>query len=189
MNRRAAFERLRAEAEPAGGLLAVPFPRLSPAGRALVLRWRNEETVRRFMYDDSPVTADGHERFCAGLATDPRNLYWLVRAGEAPAGVFYLNRLDLRHGHGWLGVYKSPDPDAPVPGRDLLRAGFALAFGRLGLRTLKLEVFAANGRAVRFYEANGFRREGLLRAHALLDGAPADVLIFGILAKEADADA
>lgn len=58
------------------------------------------------------------------------------------------------------------------------------AFKDLNLRRVYLHVFANNIPAIRIYEKNGFKSEGLLRQAAYVDGAYMDVMVMGILRDE-----
>jgi RimJ/RimL family protein N-acetyltransferase len=52
------------------------------------------------------------------------------------------------------------------------------------LYRIYLHVFASNQAAIRTYEKAGFRREGLLRQHAHVDGKYVDVIVMGVLRDE-----
>ncbi len=69
-------------------------------------------------------------------------------------------------------------------GADAVRRLLVHAFADLRLRRVCLHVFADNAAALALYESTGFRREGLLRAGAFIDGEPVDVVVMGILAEE-----
>jgi RimJ/RimL family protein N-acetyltransferase len=58
------------------------------------------------------------------------------------------------------------------------------AFRDLNLHRVVLHVFSSNAAAIRVYEKAGFRREGVLRKAAHIDGEYVDVLIMGILRDE-----
>ena len=64
--------------------------------------------------------------------------------------------------------------------RQLVRFGFR----ELNLHRVYLNVFAHNASAIRAYEKAGFRREGVLREAAHIDGRYVDVVVMGILRSE-----
>lgn len=64
--------------------------------------------------------------------------------------------------------------------RQLLRFGFR----ELNLHRVYLNVFAHNAAAIRAYEKAGFRKEGLLKEAAHIEGKYVDVVAMGILRSE-----
>ena len=72
------------------------------------------------------------------------------------------------HGHGTDAV------------RQLARFGFR----ELNLHRIYLNVFSHNTAAIRAYEKAGFRREGVLREAAHIDGSYVDIAVMGILRNE-----
>jgi RimJ/RimL family protein N-acetyltransferase len=60
--------------------------------------------------------------------------------------------------------------------RQLVRYGF----DELDLHRIYLHVFATNDPAIHLYERFGFRREGVLREAALIEGAWTDVLVMAL---------
>ncbi|MNP74955.1 hypothetical protein D3C76_1719150 [compost metagenome] len=59
-----------------------------------------------------------------------------------------------------------------------------LAFEELGLRRLCTETFEHRVLHIETLEASGFRYEGCLREHVLIDGRPTDSMVHGLLALE-----
>ncbi|AFZ68627.1 GNAT family N-acetyltransferase [Deinococcus peraridilitoris] len=61
-------------------------------------------------------------------------------------------------------------------------------FHHLGLTRVTAQVHRPNVRSLALMRRLGFREEGLLRRHALYQGGVCDVVIFGLLQNEFDAD-
>lgn len=159
-----------------GGMTLCNFHSLAGREAAMVLRWRNSAGVRRWMYSDAKITPAEHAAFRRRLKEDASNGYWLVKGpGRRWAGVVYLNRIDQAAGRAWLGIYTNPESDAPGKGPALMEALERLAFRKLGLKRLRLEVFATNLRAVSFYRSRGFRAVRLVRGRVNRRGEPVDV--------------
>lgn len=172
--------------EQAAGCTLIPFPVLDSEQRALVLRWRNNPEVSRWMFQDRQIQLEEHQRFAEGLRTDRRNAYWLsCDAAGSPRGVLSLTRIDPEHQTAYLGIYANPEQPVPGTGKALMRALHHMAFVNMHLHTLKLEVFAGNTKAIHLYESIGYQREGLLREYIKIDSGRSDVVIMGILAMEA----
>ncbi|HPX97256.1 MAG TPA: GNAT family protein, partial [Thermotogota bacterium] len=58
------------------------------------------------------------------------------------------------------------------------------AFTELNMNKLKLFVFSFNKRAMRSYEKNGFKVEGVLRQEIFRDGQYHDEIVMGLLVSE-----
>ena len=69
-------------------------------------------------------------------------------------------------------------------GRDAIRTALTHAFTTLGLELVELWTLAGNERAVRAYQACGFRIDGRLRGRSLKDGERHDHLVMSITSEE-----
>ena len=58
------------------------------------------------------------------------------------------------------------------------------AFCRLGLHRVFADADPRNAPSIRALERQGFRREGLLRHHHLVQGEPQDAVVYGLLQSE-----
>jgi RimJ/RimL family protein N-acetyltransferase len=65
-----------------------------------------------------------------------------------------------------------------------LPALIEFAFGQLGLQRLFADVDPRNAPSIRALERLGFRREGVLREHYLVQGEPQDAVVYGLLRRE-----
>jgi RimJ/RimL family protein N-acetyltransferase len=59
-----------------------------------------------------------------------------------------------------------------------------MAFCDLGLRRLTTETYSTRLHHLPVLEMSGFRREGVLRAHVMIDGQPSDAILHGCLAVD-----
>lgn len=78
--------------------------------------------------------------------------------------------------------------EAAARGRGLglaaVNALVAFGFNDLNLHRIALHVFATNSRAIKTYQAAGFRHEGTLRDAAFIDGRFVDVRVMAILERD-----
>jgi len=60
------------------------------------------------------------------------------------------------------------------------------AFIDLNLNRISVQVFSTNVRALYVYEKTGFKKEGILRQAAFIDGQYIDIIVLGLLKAEYD---
>lgn len=168
-----------------GGYTLIPFPVLTPAQAEMVLRWRNTDTVRMWMFHRECIGTQDHLAYLEHLRGAPHAAYWMVVLPDGnPLGVVSLTRIDTENSNAYVGVYARPDQPVPGAGTLLMRCLHEVAFGAMGLHTLKLEVLASNLRAIGLYTKLGYCREGVLRQFLSLDGKREDVVVMGLIAGE-----
>ena len=165
------------------GYSLMNFAGLAARERALVLKWRNDGQIRKWMYSGRAITAAEHGKFVRGLKKDAKNYYWLVTSRrDGHIGVIYLNKVDLQNKNAYLGIYANPDSEVKGRGSILMKCVLAAAFDKLRLHTVKLEVLEHNARALGFYKKSGFTEEGRLKEFVLKNGRRYDVIVMGIRA-------
>jgi RimJ/RimL family protein N-acetyltransferase len=131
-------------------------------------------------------------KFLRGLidsaSRDPGALYMAIDLEERLVGYTFMDQIDWGHRHAIETGILVHDPR--YWGTGLGRAAFGRllmhAFDDLQLHRASLGVLKENLRAVRSYEALGFRKEGLRRDGLLLDGGWVDTIMMGVLAPELD---
>ena len=130
----------------------VEFKSLDISQKEMVLSWRNDESVRMWMYNQDVITWDKHLSFIEGLKEDTSKRYFLVREDERDIGVIDLCQITKESAHG--GLYQNPALKGF--GRVLLGEMIAFSFVKLGVEKLYLEAFEENKRALKLYEKMGF---------------------------------
>ena len=81
------------------------------------------------------------------------------------------------------GFYVAPGSPGGT-GRRLGQVLLRTLFDDMGAHRLHAQVLSSNERSLRFHEALGFTREGLLRAHHHDGSSYQDVVCFGLLHHE-----
>jgi UDP-4-amino-4,6-dideoxy-N-acetyl-beta-L-altrosamine N-acetyltransferase len=74
--------------------------------KELVWKWRNHDSIRRWMYNTSPFSLEHHLEFLENLEKNPTN-YFLVRRENIPIGVFSVKEMEDYCVD--LGLYISPE--------------------------------------------------------------------------------
>lgn len=152
--------------------------RARPADAADFTRLMGEpEVYRNLMQLPMPIEELWRQRL-QGLSEPERLDLPLVAELDGrvvgSAGLHPAAQLRRRHA-AVLGISVEPAAQGRGVGRALMQGLCDYADGWAQLLRIELTVFTDNARAIRLYEAFGFRHEGTHRAYALRDGVYADV--------------
>ncbi|MEV6414659.1 GNAT family N-acetyltransferase [Kribbella sp. NPDC051718] len=176
-----------------------PQPTLTD-GELTLRPWRDEDIdVAHGLADDEMVRwfsetpsrsglVEAVERWREQHADDRSVVNFVIElAGESgPVGTVEVRRLSPGVGGVSWTTYK------PYRGRRVAQRAVRLlvvyAFGELGLDRLQVEVDPENRASARIAIRSGFRREGLLRGGAVLQGERRDVAVYGLRQDDPRAD-
>lgn len=140
---------------------SINFINLTDTEKEMVRNWRNNESIRKWMYTKHLISKKEHSDFIERLRDEERNFYWLLKDDQGEyIGVVDLKKENWRDKHAYLGIYKNPDCKVSGAGALLMACLKKLAFDVANLQVLKLEVSNNNDRAIRFYKRMGFLEEG-----------------------------
>jgi UDP-4-amino-4,6-dideoxy-N-acetyl-beta-L-altrosamine N-acetyltransferase len=168
-----------------GKVTVKNFIHLTQKEKETVRRWRNCRYVRDWMHAEHIISETEHLKFIENLKKDGKNFYWLVKHKTGRyLGVIYLQRVDFQYGNAYLGIYKNPFSKQFGIGTLLMDCLMKIAFNRLKLHTLKLEVIKDNRKAIHLYRKIGFKNEGRLKEMIFRDNKWLDVLIMGLIYKK-----
>ncbi|WP_281187039.1 GNAT family N-acetyltransferase [Micromonospora sediminicola] len=117
--------------------------------------------------------------------TDEAACFSVVRLSDGElAGEALLWGIDSHNRSGHLGLSLRPRLRGARLGEDATRLLCHYGFRTLGLHRLQMETLVDNSAMIRIANQVGFRREGIRRQAAWVDGTFADELTFGLLASE-----
>ncbi len=176
---------------------AIDFCNLSSSEAMRVLTYRNHPFVRERMYGNNTISTQTHYNFLQSLHNDEHSRYFLVQDSIAmqttsdtqtyDIGVISFSRINLKHRHAYLGIYKNPllkPTKGKRYGHYLMQMIQHIAFCHYNLYMLYLEVVATNTSAIRFYEKEGFHMLGVLqnafRIYEHNNETFHDVLLYGM---------
>jgi len=163
---------------------AIHFTHTDQRVKEMILKWRNDETVRLNMFNDEIISREEHSRFIENLLEDTHNSYWIVKKDSNWIGVVSINRFDILNQHAYLGIYVNPELQGQGFGKRLIDLLTNKIFKEARLHSLKLEVIVNNIPAINLYKKAGFKEEGRLREFVLKEKKWHDVLIMGVTKNE-----
>lgn len=149
-----------------------------------ILDWRNQESIRKVMYNSGIILLDEHvqwfERLQKSEAAQSKIFYY----DHVPYGVLNINQIDQINNKCEWGFYIGDNNAPKGMGTILGFTSLNYIFDELSIRKVTAEVLSMNGKSATFHRKLGFTQEGLLRKHIIKDGNYLDVLLYGIFKEE-----
>jgi UDP-4-amino-4,6-dideoxy-N-acetyl-beta-L-altrosamine N-acetyltransferase len=158
---------------------------LDNAAQLLALDIRNEEYIRRWMFNEDIIEPSEHFAWIERLKNDPSQLYFAIMDDNAcPCGAVNLKKIDLWCKTAELGFYKSQRVDEKGLMAKSLSALLDYSFDTIGLDRVYSEVFEGNVKSLNIHKKLLFTEEGFMRSHIIKGGARIGVHLFGLLKDE-----
>lgn len=140
--------------------------------------WRREWDGRKYHTREHLTAAAAHRQ------SEPGKYEWSVEHGGHCVGHAGLHvNADQHRATYSVGIFDAGLRGRGL-GREITRLVLDWAFGTLGAHRVQLEVLSGNDRAIRCYQACGFRQEGVLREAELYPDGWRDFILMGILRAE-----
>ena len=133
----------------------VNFIDLSISDKKLILKWRNDPNVCKWMFSKNEITLHQHMEYIEFLNAKSDRAYFLVSKGEESIGVVGFTSIDTLHKTAKLGIYANPQLRGV--GDLLMKAILNYGFGELELKRVISEVYTENKAAVKLYGRCGFK--------------------------------
>ncbi len=164
---------------------------LTDGDTADIVRWRNQEFVRRrFLYQE-PFTSEGHRSWIKNMIETGKAVQFIIREKETDAkiGSVYLRDIDRRNLKAEFGIFIGEEDKLGCGyGREAAELITDYGFSVLGLNKIFLRVLAENERARKSYQRAGFTEEGLFKQDCVLNGKKQDLVFMAKFAGEKRAE-
>jgi UDP-4-amino-4,6-dideoxy-N-acetyl-beta-L-altrosamine N-acetyltransferase len=147
----------------------------------LVLRWRTQPEVTRYMVTDVKNDLNEQKKWFERVFKSPDFHYWLISHNDRLVGLANIASLSATHKRCSLGYYIG-ESDYRQMGAFFLPYLYNHVFGSMGLHKLYGEVLDGNP-IVKIHELHGYRRVGTLRDHVFKYGKFHDLHIVELLAE------
>lgn len=150
-----------------------------------ILNWRNQEEIRKWMYNSAVIPEDEHKAWYDAMLQDESKQWLILEWNDEPQAVVYFYDISYMSRVSDWGFY--PTPQA-MQGVSALIEYVALkyAFSGLGLRRLQCEVLSENSGVINLHKKSGFVVEGIRRAARLTVRGVEDVYMLAMLKEEWD---
>ena len=132
----------------------INFTSLSGEQKLMVLKWRNDERIAKFMKNKSVGKAE-HFAFLERLKSIQDKIYFLVKDKAMGDFIGVVSFIDITKRSCEFGVYKNPELKGV--GKKLLDLIKEYAFFTLKVGLLKAKAYNNNEKALTLYENFGFK--------------------------------
>ena len=153
-------------------------------------RWCNDPEVMYYA-DDNPephkTEADVEEQYRRETEewSDSMRRFTVEAIGGDPIGTIMYRALRRDTRSAWMGITIGEKSFwGRGCGTEAIRLFLKYLFKEMKLHKVAITVSDFNKRAIRAYEKNGFRHDGVLRHNACINGAFVDHLVMSILEDE-----
>ncbi len=136
------------------GLELKNFTILDEKERIQILEMRNREDIRLWMTNPSIISIETHSSFIESLKTRDDALYFAVLLEDRIIGAVYLS--EISKNCAFIGIYKESSCTLKGVAVKMVRSLIQIAFEKLNLNSLNLEVKAENKRAIALYQKCDF---------------------------------
>ena len=160
---------------------------LMDADLPVLFRWINEPDQVHWNAAYHPVSETDHRQWFDSVRRRNDISIFAIRtlSDKRLIGSCQLHHIDPVHRSAELQIrIGDQDERGRGLGTDAVTQLLRFGFDDLNLHRVYLHVFANNAAAIRAYEKAGFRREGVLKEAAHIDGRYVDVVAMGILRGE-----
>jgi len=133
----------------------VNFIELSLEEKKRVLEWRNQPSIRQWMFNQEEISLTSHLNYIDSLPLKNDRSYFLVKQNTHEIGVIDFTNIDYKHKKTEFGIYSNPALKGV--GKLLMEAIIDYAFNTLKVITLISEVFEDNIPAIKLYNRYLFK--------------------------------
>ncbi|TLT01792.1 UDP-4-amino-4,6-dideoxy-N-acetyl-beta-L-altrosamine N-acetyltransferase [Aliarcobacter cibarius] len=130
----------------------INFTELNLSEVKMVLKWRNNPDVRKWMYNQDEILLENHLAFIKSLKSKKDKLYFLVKKNNEYIGVIDFN--NIKDQSLIMGIYTNPSIKGF--GKILLENIINYSFDVLKVKKIFSEVFSENTKAYELYKKYNF---------------------------------
>ena len=130
------------------------FIQLTDKEKIMILKWRNYNVIRQWMYDTNIISLENHFNFIKSLEKDKTKKYFLVLNDNEYIGVINFTNIDYDKRKSDFGIYANPN--IKKAGKVLMEIICNYGFVKLKMKKLNAEVFNDNIKAIHLYNRFNF---------------------------------
>ncbi len=160
----------------------IQFTKLHEKHLEMVLRWRMQPEVSRYMLTDISGSMEDQKRWFHNISEDDGYLYWVIFYQGDPIGLINLAAIDRRNQRTNIGYYIGEVKFRPL-GFMIPPYLYNFVFKEMKFRKIYGEVVASNENILTMHRMHGFREVGTFKDHIFKDGKFHDVILVELLSE------
>lgn len=154
---------------------------MAESDQEMVMDWRSNPELARFMYTDSTNDLGEQKRWFRSIQERKDCEYWIIECEGEPLGVANLVlRSDEHSRTDWAFYLGSPAARGKGVGSKVETAVIYYVFKTLGLDKLHCQVFSENQNVIGLHTKFGFEEEGCLKKHFYRGGVWQDLHLLSL---------
>lgn len=162
----------------------VPLIELDERNQMEVLKIRNEESVRKWMYTEHIIEKNEHLNWISRLKHDATQIVFVVLNDKnMPLGAVSVNAIDHVHKKADWAYYLTENARGGL-GAALEYETIDFVFNRLNMEKLNCEVIEGNQVVVKLHKKFFFQEEGFRRLNIIKNGVRVGVYFLGLTKED-----
>lgn len=150
----------------------------------LIREWRNQEHIRKLMFNQEVVTKEDHANWLASLEKSTNRDVKIFYYDDIPYGVVTFSKMQVNQNIFEWGFYIGEQNAPRGMGTYLGITALDYYFMYLSDHKLCAEVLAYNKKSINFHLKMGFEIEGILRSQYLFENKYSDIHLYGLMKNE-----
>lgn len=142
----------------------------------VVLKWRNSDHIRKYMYSDHIISFKDHQKWFKTLIKDNSNLAKILVYEKNPIGFVNFTNIDKRNNNCYWGFYIGERNCPRGSGTVMGLLSLEYIFEKISIRKLCAEVLDFNTVSINYHKKFGFVEEGRFIKHVIKNGKYIDVI-------------
>lgn len=151
---------------------------------ALIVKWRNNDSVRQNFIFQEPFTCEMHEAWMKNRVQTGEVVQYIIedKITNEPVGSVYLRDINAKNKSAEYGIFIGEDSARGKGfGSETASLFSQFSLNTLGLHRIFLRVFSENKSAIKSYEKASFVIEGIARDMVFLNGRYRDIVFMALL--------
>lgn len=144
----------------------------------IILKWRNSERIRKYMYDNNIITNIEHENWFNKLSKSNDIIYYVFEYRAIPIGIVNFHKIDKINNICKWGFYIGALNVPKGSGLILGYLGLEKAFDVCNINKVIGEVLGFNIPSIKLHQKLGFKEERIYAKQVLKNGRFEDIISY-----------